>query len=584
MSPMSSADAALLERWRAALPSALAAWSRFARLSEPRWCLTTAAEKREGLEGSFAMIRLVDHAIVVSLRQVRERGLEDFAREVLAHEVGHHVFVPGDLVDQARLLARIRAGLPGHEVQAPMVANLYADLLLNDRLQRVAGLDMAGVYRRLKAPGPADRLWTLYMRIYERLWALRKGDLVDGPDDPELEADAWLGSRVVRTYAREWLRGAGRFAVLLLTYLPEPSKDGLAFGPWLDATQAGAGDELPDGLTDLDPDEAAGAIHPADDDRVTGRPRPAEVGAGEGVETGAGGEKSIRGPAAYRELATSLGVRLPEDVVFSRYYRELAIPHLIRYPVREIADAGDPVPEGLDTWDPGSPVSAVDWRASLERSPVPIPGVTLVERLEGLDRGGTPRREVEDLFVGIDCSGSMPNPRVVISHPVIAGAILVLSALRAGAHVQVTLSGEPGKHASTDGFVRDERKALAVLTSYLGTGYSFGVLRLKDAFLDGKAPRARPAHVLLISDSDWFQMLKQTPNGWEIARDAVAAAGGGATAVLDRCPRTHYAASLDRLVSIGFDVHHLDGPASLVPFARAFSKRRYEAPVRKARR
>jgi hypothetical protein len=288
------------------------------------------------------MIRLVDHAIVVSLRQVRERGLEDFAREVLAHEVGHHVFVPGDLVDQARLLARIRAGLPGHEVQAPMVANLYADLLLNDRLQRVAGLDMAGVYRRLKAPGPADRLWTLYMRIYERLWALRKGDLVDGPDDPELEADAWLGSRVVRTYAREWLRGAGRFAVLLLTYLPEPSKDGLAFGPWLDATQASAGDELPDSLTTSIRRGRGGDPPPT----TIGSPGARAGGVGRSAETGAGGEKSIRGPGAYRELATSLGVRLPDDVVFSRYYRELAIPHLIRYPVREIAEAGDPVPRG----------------------------------------------------------------------------------------------------------------------------------------------------------------------------------------------------------------------------------------------
>ncbi len=584
MSPMSAADAALVERWRAALPSALAAWSRFTRLSEPRWCLSASAEHREGLEGSFAMIRLVDHAIVVSLRQVRERGLEGFAREVLAHEVGHHVFVPGDLADQARLLARVRAGLPGHEGQAPMVANLYADLLLNDRLQRVAGLDMAGVYRRLKTPGPADRLWTLYLRVYERLWGLRKGDLVEGPDDPELEADAWLGARVVRTYAREWLRGAGRFAVLLLSYLPEPSKDAPAFGPWLDTTQAGAGEDLPDGLTDLDPDEAAGAIHPADDDRITGRPRPAGVEAGSGAERGAGGQKSVRAPGAYRDLAASLGVRLPEDAIFARYYRELAVPHLIRYPVRELEAAGDPVPEGLDTWDPGSPVSAVDWRASLERSPIPIPGVTLVERLEGLDRGASPRREVEDLFVGIDCSGSMPNPRVVTSPPVIAGAILVLSALRAGAHVAVTLSGEPGRFASTDGFVREERKALTVLTSYLGTGYSFGVLRLKDAFLDAKAARTRPAHVLLISDSDWFLMLQQTPNGWEIARDAVAAAGGGATAVLDRCPRAQHAASLDRLASIGFEVFHLEGPASLVPFARAFAKRRYETPARRAPR
>ena len=91
--------------WEAAWPKALAIWSRFTKLSLPRWCFTVADEQKEGLSDSFAMIRLTDQAVVVSLSQVIHNGLEAFATEVLAHEIGHHIYVPGSLLDQGRMLA-----------------------------------------------------------------------------------------------------------------------------------------------------------------------------------------------------------------------------------------------------------------------------------------------------------------------------------------------------------------------------------------------------------------------------------------------------------------------------------------------
>jgi hypothetical protein len=226
--------------WSARWPEALACWSKFTRLSEPRWCLTPNDEKRHGLAGSFAMIRLTDQAVVVSLAQVKERGLERFAVEVLAHEIGHHVYCPASLLDQGRMLARMRRGLPTREHLAPLVANLYADLLLNDRLHRQAGLDMAAVYRAL-AGGPADRLWALYMRTYEILWSLEKGALAAGRVDDRIEADAQLGARLVRSYARDWLDGAGRFAALCLPYLLEDDGQGVRkiLKGWLDTEACG---------------------------------------------------------------------------------------------------------------------------------------------------------------------------------------------------------------------------------------------------------------------------------------------------------------------------------------------------------
>src|SRR5689334_8134886 len=111
-------------------------------------CLTDDEARHEGLTGSFAMIRLQDQSIVVSLREVVACGVEHFPVEVLAHEIGHHVLAPATLTDHARMIARMRWALPTVERHAPMVANLYTDILINDRLQRSGGLRMADVYRR----------------------------------------------------------------------------------------------------------------------------------------------------------------------------------------------------------------------------------------------------------------------------------------------------------------------------------------------------------------------------------------------------------------------------------------------------
>jgi hypothetical protein len=234
--PLRTLQRAWLDQW----PAALALWSKFTKLSEPRWCFTEADEKANGLAESFAMIRLTDQAVVISLPHVVAGHVEKFALEVLAHEIGHHVYCPASLLDQGRMLARIRHGLPTLEHLAPLVANLYADLLINDRLQRDARLDMAGVYQALGG-GSANRLWTLYMRIYEILWGRPKGTLAAAAPEAALEGDAQLGARLIRSYARDWLDGAGKFAALCLPYLLDDNGEGVrkVLKGWLDIEKPG---------------------------------------------------------------------------------------------------------------------------------------------------------------------------------------------------------------------------------------------------------------------------------------------------------------------------------------------------------
>lgn len=260
------------QEWHRRWSDALALWSRFTRLREPQLCTTTEQAKRSGLDGSFAMIRLTDQLVVIDLQQVIERNLVDLPLEIMGHEIGHHILCPANLTDHARMLARMRWALPGVEGAAPAMANLYADLHINDRLQRGSGLRMDEVYRRLKAhapEGPISDLWRLYQRIYEILWALRRGDLAPGPLPDRIEGDAQLGSRLVRAYRSDWLDGAAGFAALCLPYLAQDPDARRVLAGWDDSLNT-AGGVVPPGLTDMDAGERTEPLHPAND---RGRPR-----------------------------------------------------------------------------------------------------------------------------------------------------------------------------------------------------------------------------------------------------------------------------------------------------------------------
>jgi hypothetical protein len=573
-----TALAELRDAWSARWGQALAVWSKVTRLAPPRWCMTLEDEAREGLTETFAQIRLVDHVVVLSAKQLSGRRLEDFPLEIMAHEIGHHVFCPGDLTDYGRLLARIRRGLPGKEVHAPMVANLYEDLLINDRLQRFSGLDLAGVWRRLASEDAPGRLWALYMSVYERLWSLPRGELSRAKIDARTDVDAALGARVARVYARDWLRGAGRFAALLLPYLQEDEAAGVLAAS-MDTRGVLVG-EIPDGLVEIDDDEDD-AMHPALDPQLSGVP-----GAAPDPRTRTDGRKipgRARDLGEYGDLLRTLGVQADATDVARQYYKERAIPHLVRFPTRRSPQAIEPLPEGLEVWDTGSPLERVDWVETIVRSPYVIPGVTTVERVYGASPGREPRRAPVDLYVGIDCSGSMPAPRVLTSYPALAGTIVCLSALRAGARVKVVLSGEPkGRTIATLDFGRDQRLILDTLTSYLGTGIGFGVHRLADTF-DGRGPKDRAVHVLLLSDSDLFRLLaleEGGAKGWDVARRALEAARGGGTVVLNM-HRVDVDPAIARLEADGWRVHCVSGWEELVAFAREFSRRAYEEEDRR---
>jgi hypothetical protein len=577
--------------WLAAWPDALAAWSKFTRLRPPTLCLTAEAARRDGLTGSFAMIRLADQAVIVSLPEVAACGVRAFALEVLAHEIGHHILAPATLTDHARMIARMRWALPTVEHHAPMAANLYTDLLINDRLQRSAGLRVAEVYRALSArDGSGGAVWKLYLRIYEILWSLERGALGGGATDDRLEGDAWLGARLVRSYARDGLEGSGRFAALLLPHLLEDTQSRQLLELLLDTRAAANGGEL-SGLSEEEAGEREGAIHPAQDADLAGLPDSGDLDA-EANESkpqertpALPARGQARQPFEYGEILRAAGLNLTDHEAAVRYYRDRALPHLIPFPSRRVPESTDPLPEGLEPWDIGHPLEAADWLQTVLQSPRVIPGMTTVQRVWGTTEGTLPQRVPLDLDLYVDSSGSMQNPQKSVSYPALAGAIVCLSARRAGARVQATLWSGKQQFTGTEGFVRDEAAILRVLTGYFGGATAFPIHVLRDTYTARRSD-ARPAHIMVISDdgvSTMFDSDEQGHSGWDIAATALARARGGGTLVLNLAPSweqsaigsSPHAAIRRARDEQGWQVHRVATWEDLVEFARAFSRRRY---------
>jgi hypothetical protein len=570
---------------------------------------------------SFAAISLTKQTVLIDLERIERYHLGDYAVEILAHEIGHHVLAPATFADHLRCLVRVRTALPTLERFAPRVANLYTDLLINDRLARSKNLRMADIFRQLhlahqlmmdvetassrfrttkrKAdPLPASRVWTLYLRIMELLWGLPKGDLGSGPTDDHLEGDAWLGSRVVRVYAQEWLTGASRFASLLLPYLVE-DENALAPALLFGDTQAigeGGGGSGASAIVLTDPAEQP--LHPAHDPLIDDGTEP--IRSGRALVTSdqnTASEGQHRPPFEFGEVLRSAGLEVDEHDAAILYYRALAQPHLVPFPRRKRASERDPLPEGLEGWSVGDPLDELDWFSSVSMSPTVVPGLTTVKRQWGTSDSPEASWEPVDLDIYVDSSGSMPNPQQIVSFPALAGAVVCLSALRAGASVQATLWSGPGEVLTTGSFVRNPTQILRVLTGYFGGSTQFPLHVLRQTYAPSVS-RKRPVHILHVSDLgiDTMWHDSDTPergDGWS-ARQALARAGGGGTLALllfdgwedvgradvgrDDVGRDDVGIVKRLRDEEGWDLHDVRTMEDLLAFGKAFARRHF-API-----
>ncbi len=573
---------AIIQRWEKDWNLALSLWSDYTMLRQPIWCRSQKEAARQGLTGSFAMIRLTDHLVVINIEDVMAYNLVDDGLPILAHEIGHHVMAPANLYDHGKLIARMQMTLAGIEDRTPLVANLYTDQLINQHLFVNCSLDMAGIYRKINTINTTSRVWQWMMRSFEILWKLDKGYLASRePISQEMEADAILCASLIRSYSRDWLDGAGRYAALVYPYLVEDheyKKGKRSLAPLQDTETCGQGGEIVDGLAEISVEDRESMVDPRVEALEAGGHMDNEKPAiyGENLPGGEGPRQRYRNPGTYADLMKRVNPDLRDTEILMRYYREIARPFLVPFPVEKRTPFSENLPEGTEEWEIGDDVETIDWLETVLASQEIIPGITTKKRTYGRDAEENASPDPFNLYIGVDCSGSMINPGFGFSWPVLAGTILGVSAIRAGAKVMAVLSGEPGSWLATKDFLNSEKEILKVLVDYLGTGYAFGIPRLAETF---KNKMKKKTHILIVSDDDIYAMLgAKAPDGrpgWDIATEALEYAGGGGTMVL-HSQRNWHTKKAERLEKIGWQIHYVTREEELLTFAEQFSKKHYD--------
>ena len=181
--------------------------------------------------------------------------------------------------------------------------------------------------------------------------------------------------------------------------------------------------------------------------------------------------------------------------------------------------------------------------------------------------------------------------RQYISYTALAGAILCLSALRAGSAVQVTLWSGAQQFKTTKGFIRNENEVLQVLTDYFGGGTAFPIHVLRKTHIEKN--RERDSHVVILSDdgvTTLFDQDEKGNSGWDIANVALENAKGGGTMVLNlnwnypaESPKNWHATD-DALLRRAekeqdWTIFPVSSWDEMVNFAQAFSRQHYTGKI-----
>jgi len=500
--------------------------------------------------------------------------------------------------------------------------------------------EMVRMWRVLSVEPPSDQLWWVVLRAYEILWSRPAGFLCPAeppprpvvhrqPPPPTVPAatkteeqrlkaveaaaaadariaaeavwaelvltnpplDATLLAETVRTFGDDPVSGALRFGMIMAPYLiadEQPRRRSTSAGAQAAGGCAGQADETAPTAAELE--------------RVLGDPRLREVpehpavekarqaagasGAGmeaDGASTGIAGVDGLgQGYGLADTLALYSGANA-DDVVAAwyltaarRYVRPLSQPS------SKPRSLDETIPGALDQWNIDDDISSIDWPASLSRSTTVVPGVTT--RLRDVLPDAPPdARESVQLDIYIDSSGSMTAPRRE-SPGVLAGTILILSALRGGGQARVTSFSAAGEVAGGARFTRDRAELMRDLTFYFGHGTTFPLDLYATRYADARRSRGAGAsiarrHVVVLSDDGLQSMFGAgQPQYADVARTVRRTLDTATLVVQDAGRRLTKPAT-----EAGYDVEYIDrmtdAPLVCARLARRLADPRVLRPV-----
>ncbi|MDN4639355.1 VWA domain-containing protein [Agreia sp. PsM10] len=474
---------------------------------------------------------------------------------------------------------------------------------------------MITMWRALSVSPPSDQLWWVVLRAYEILWSRPAGFLCPAeppprpvvhrqPPPPTVPAatkteeqrlkaveaaaaadariaaearwaelvltnpplDAALLAETVRTFGDDPVSGALRFGMIMAPYLisdGEPRRRSTAAGAQAAGGCAGQADETAPTAAELervlgDPRLREVPEHPAVE-----KARQAASASGTGMEANdeSADDASVDGLGQGYGLADTLALysAANADDVVAAWYLTAARRYVrpLTQPPSTPRSLDETIPGALEQWNIDDDISAIDWPASLSHSTTVVPGVTT--RLRDVLPDAPPdARESVQLDIYIDSSGSMTAPRRE-SPGVLAGTILILSALRGGGQARVTSFSAAGEVAGGARFTRDRAELMRDLTFYFGHGTTFPLDLYATRYADARRSRGAGAsvkrrHVVVLSDDGLQSMFGAgQPQYADVARTVRRTLDTATLVVQDAGRRLTEPAT-----EAGYDVEYID--------------------------
>ena len=390
--------------------------------------------------------------------------IEEVVEATLDHGVAHYTRCPWDFATHLRLYAAAKDVLQEREM-AQRAADTFIDAVADTYCVKELETELPKLYQHIERR-PLDAVMTA---LYSRIWGV---DL----ESSGSEALIRRLSRIPYLDRAKWEQSLRRFCRLIRPLLEEEKRQGqgMSSAPLGQHGLAGhSQSEVDQGLREFAQEAAS--------------PRQFRETVADFAE-----ELAELGYAAEQEgMGRGRGKELDTDLL---YYMKLAENYRLpvhKAPVEKNSSAD---PYAHAPWELGKPIQDIDVWTSFGKI---LPGLTQTwVRRQGEVLG---RREgVPDCIVVIDSSGSMTNPRHLLSHAILGAGCACEAYLRHGAQVAVyNFSDAPKGGRLLLDFTRDRKHIYQALCHYFGGGTALALEGLEE--LRHRARQGAP-DVFLITD------------------------------------------------------------------------------------
>ncbi len=397
--------------------------------------------------------------------------VEDVIEALLDHGVAHYTRCPWDFATHLRLYAMAKSELKRRDY-AQRATDIFIDVVVNTHCVKECETALPQVYQHLQhmSSRPLDRLMTA---LYSAIWGM--------------DLDATGPERLIRRLARipyldrrRWEESMQRFCRLILPVLEEERQH----SEILPTALLGRHGLANHSQNDVERGLRAFALH-VDNPREF-RSTIADFDE-ELIAEGHAEEQEGMGRGRGEQIDTGL-----------LYYMKLTEQYQLPVSEAPLQKSSSSDPHMHTPWELDKPIQDLDVWTSFGKI---LPGLSQAWLYQnGIVYG---RREgVPDCIIVLDSSGSMANPRYLLSHAILGAGCAADAYLRTGARVAVyNFSDVPAGDKLLLDFTTERKHVYQALCRYFGGGTVFSVEELDELLqvVERDSPDMSP-DIFLITD------------------------------------------------------------------------------------